>query len=93
VVALPVGVIGFFWLINGTAEFITRKAFGLLGEKPIEAAFGVLMFGGAGWGIWRMVTGHAPPETTRLEMLRAVVVLVGIAGLGLLFLIDTFADG
>jgi len=90
-VATPVVVIGFFVLINGIAEWIKVKAFAVLGEKPIELAVAVLMVVGALWALARLLTGHAPPESSQRRKLVAAFVLVGIAALGAMFLIGSFA--
>ena len=58
---------------------------------PLFAVIGAALVPFAGWALFRLATGHAPPGTSRRDMIIAVMVVVGLALLGAGFLLAAFA--
>jgi len=55
---------------------------GQLMGPPFFAMIGAALILFAGWALFRLATGHAPPGTSRRDMIIAVMVVIGLAVFG-----------
>ena len=69
------------WTVSLIEPLIGPPFFGLIG-----AAF--ILF--AGWALFRLATGHAPPGTSRRDMIISVMVVIGLALFGIGALLAAF---
>ena len=58
---------------------------------PLFAVSGAALILFAGWALFRLATGHAPPGTSRRDMIMAVLVVIGFAVFGVGVLLAAFA--
>jgi hypothetical protein len=77
--------------IDLLAGWMVRLIEPLMGP-PALAVFGAALILFAAWGVLRMATGHAAPGTSGRDMIIAVIVMIGLAALGLGFLLAAFAS-
>jgi len=85
-----VAVVAFYLGVDVLARWIVSLIEPLMGP-PVFAVSGAALILFAGWALFRLATGHAPPGTSRRDMIISVLVVIGIAVLGVGFLLAAFA--
>lgn len=85
-----VAAVAFYLGIDVLAGWIVRVTEPLIGP-PLFTLIGAVLILFAGWALFRLATGHAPPGTSRRDMIIAVLVLGLVAVLGVGALVAAFA--
>ena len=83
-------VVAMFVGIELFAQWIVYDLIKPLMGPPAFALIGAALILFAGWALFRLATGHAPPGTSRRDMVITVAMLIGIALLGVVFLLGAF---
>jgi hypothetical protein len=89
-VGAGVAVVAFYLGIDVLARWMISLIEPLMGP-PFFAVSGAALILFAGWVLFRLATGHAPPGTPRRDLIISVMVLIGFAVLGVVVLLAAFA--
>lgn len=85
-----VAVVAFFLGVDVLAHWVVSLIEPLTGP-PFYAVTGAALILFSAWALVRLATGHAPPSTSRRDMILAVLVVIGVAVFGVGVLVAAFA--
>jgi hypothetical protein len=86
-----VGVVALTLGVDVLAGWMVSLIEPLVGP-PLYAVIAAVLMLFAAWALFRLATGHAPPGTSRRDMIVGVIFLIGLAVVGLWILLAALAS-